>query len=450
MVVSVEIALVVGVLVVAASFAGVVYGRVSERWLVVAIGALLALSAFAAIVLVIGLATGNWDWQPLALAFGGLAAATAAEAGALGLSRGLSRLRSIEAESALVLEQLGDLIATEAEVRATELEHTLARERAETIHLIGEEERRIRELRRAEVEREAEAARASLIEGVTATQQRLEQRLTAWTSDLERAQQQLKVRLEELIRRQAEALQGHEARLTAHADEVAALEEEQASAIARLRVDLERAIVESAELAKSEIETHAVERRRALHEVGDRLRTRERALREQIEREEVEVRAQLSAETAEVERRALEQLDRLMDRSVLRLGEDAERRFDAQLRDAREKTAERLSRELELSMETFTRSAEKEVAARIAEAAQSSALKLQRQIDDVVRAAEAQTSISNERIQTLTARLERSLEAAHDRLGEFEANVELELSTKLGEMERVLRAAEQSIERERA
>ena len=173
-------------------------------------------------------------------------------------------------------------------------------------------------------------------------------------------------------------------------------------------------------------------------------------MREQIEREELELRGQLGASLSEVERRQLEQLERSLDRAVLRLGEEAERRFDQQLKESREKTAERLGRELELNMETFTRSAEKEVAARIAEAAQISATKFQRQIDDVVRAAEVQTQISNERIQTLTERLERSLEAAHDRLAAFEANVELELSTKLGEMERALRAAEQVIERERA
>jgi len=44
-------------------------------------------------------------------------------------------------------------------------------------------------------------------------------------------------------------------------------------------------------------------------------------------------------------------------------------------------------------------------------------------------------------------RLEKSLEAAHDRLNAFEAHVELELSAKLGEIERALRAAGQAAER---
>ena len=449
MVLALEILLVVSLVAVAASFVAVVYRRVPERWLAIAIALLIALAGFAAIVLAVGLATDRWSWQPVAVVFGGLVAAALAEVGALGLSRGMRRMRSVEDESALILDQLDDMLAANAAQRAKELEHTLARERAETIHLVTEEERRIRDERRIEVSREAELAGNELIESVTSNQQRLEHRLAAWSSDLERAQQQLKARLEELIRHQAEALKDHESRLNVQASEVSSLEEEQNVAIARVRAELDRAIVDAAETAKVEIEAHATERRKALHEVGERLRARERAMREQVDREEVEVRAQLSGEIAEVERRALEQLDRLMDRAVLRLSEDAERRFDAQLRDAREKTADRLSRELELSMETFTRSAEKEVAARISEAAQSSALKLQRQIDDVVRAAEAQTSISNERIHALTERLERSLDAAHGRLTEFEANVELELSAKLGEIERTLRAAEQTVERER-
>jgi hypothetical protein len=356
-------------------------------------------------------------------------------------------LRSVETEASLVLEQLDEALAAAAVQRMKELDRTLARERAETVHLLMEQERRIREERRADAGREAEAARESLIESVTANQRRLEQRLGAWSADLERAQQQLKARLETLIRQQAEALALHEARLADVGRDVGALEEEQHGAISQVRGDLERLVNEATVAVQAEIETHAAERRRALHEVGERLRSRERALREQVEREEVEVRAQLTSETAEVERRALEQLERLIERATLRLSEDAERRFDAQLRESREKTAGRLSRELELQMETFSRSAEKEVATRITEAAQASALKLQRQIDDVVRAAEAQTGLSNERIQALTARLDRSLELANERLAEFEASVELEVSTKLGEIERALRAAEQSAER---
>ena len=450
MVVAMEIVLAAGIAVVAASFVSLILGRISDHALVILTAVLAAAAGVAGVIFAVGLATGEWDWRPLAASFGGLVAAAAAEAGALGLLRGLTRLQSVEDEEARMLERLQDALDAHANRRIVELEQTLARERAETMHLLAEQERVLREARRADVEQNAEEARAELIDAVAESQQRLEGRLSAWSSDLERAQQQLKVRLEELIRKQADALQGHEARLSDHAAEVAALEAEQHAAIARIRAELERAAEESLAVMQAEIEIHAAERRRALHEVSERLRARERSMREQIEREELELRGQLGASLSEVERRQLEQLERSLDRAVLRLGEEAERRFDQQLKESREKTAERLGRELELNMETFTRSAEKEVGARIAEAAQISATKFQRQIDDVVRAAEVQTQISNERIQTLTERLERSLEAAHDRLAAFEANVELELSTKLGEMERALRAAEQTIERERA
>jgi hypothetical protein len=450
MVLAVEILLAAGVALVAASFVAVILGRISERSLLALTALLALLAGFAGIVFVVGLATGSWDWEPLAVAFGGLVAATMAEAGAFALARGLSRIRLVEEEGARLRGGLDSSLTAHAQLRAAELEQTLARERAETKHLIAQQERGLREERRAELERQAEAARAELTEAVGASQRRLESRLSAWSTDLERAQQQLKARLEELMQRQADALQAHQARLGDHAAEVVSLEEQQRSAIARIRVELERSVAESIESMQAEIEIHASERRRALHEVSERLRTRERSLREQIEREELELRSQLDTVFADVERRQLEQLERSLDRAAVRLGEEAERRFDTQLKESREQTAERLRRELELNMETFTRTAEKEVADRIAEAAQASAVKLQRQIDDVVRAAEVQTAVSNERIQTLSERLEHSLEAAHERLAAFEAHVELELSAKLGDMERTLRAAEQSVERERA
>lgn len=445
MVATAEITLAVGIAIVAASFVGVVLDRVSDRTLVAGIVVLGVLAGATGILFAIGLVIDRWSWEQLLVAFAGLVAATAAQAGTLGLARGLRRLRAVEDERTQMLADLDHELEVHVGRRLSELDRTLARERAETMHLLVEQERELRETRRREAEQEAEAAQTQLIQTVSDSQMRIEQRLSAWSADLERAQQRLKTRLEDLIRQQADALKGHEQRLAEHAAEVSRLEDEQNAAIGRIRTELDRSIVEASETAKAEIEVHAADRRRALHEVGERLRARERAMREQVEREESEVRQQLAQIVEEVERRHLEQLERILDRAVIRLSEDAERRFDAQLRESREKTAERLSRELELSMDTFTRSAEKEVAARITEAAQASATRLQRQIDDVVRAAEAQTTLSDERIHALTGRLERSLEAANDRLIGFEAQVELEVSTKLAEIERALRAAEQSI-----
>jgi hypothetical protein len=447
MVVALEVALAVALVAVAAAFLGVVFGRVAERWLVALAALLFGLACAAGVLVAVGAAIDRWDLGELAVVAGGFLASAAAVAGALGLSRGLARSRSFDELGADLRDQLDEMLARHAEQRAEELSHTLARERAETSHLIAEQERQLREEARLEVVQSVEAVRAELTEGVSETQRRLEQRLSSWSSDLERAQQQLKARLETLIRQQADALQAHEARLGAHAAEVEALEEHQRAAMARIQDELERAVAEALETTKGEIETHAVERRRALHEVGERLRSRERSMREQIEREEGELRQQLTAALAEVERRHLEQLERALDRSVVRLQEDAERTFDRQLREAREKTAERLSRELELAMEHFLKAAETEVVNRIADSAQASAARFQRQIDDLVRAAEVQAGISNERVVALSERLERSLEAAHDRLNAFESHVELELTTKLEEIERAFRTAGAAAER---
>jgi len=96
MVAALEIALAVGIALVAASFIGVILDRVSDRVLLAGVVALGALAAGSGIVFAVGLAIDRWDWEQLLVAFAGLIAATAAQAGALGLGRGLRRLRDVE------------------------------------------------------------------------------------------------------------------------------------------------------------------------------------------------------------------------------------------------------------------------------------------------------------------------------------------------------------------
>ena len=170
-------------------------------------------------------------------------------------------------------------------------------------------------------------------------------------------------------------------------------------------------------------------------------------MREQIEREEGELRQQLAMALAEVERRHLEQLQRSLDRSVVSFQEDAEQHVRPPAsRRPREDRRAALARARALDG-AFPQGAETEVVNRIADSAQASATRFQRQIDDLVRAAEVQAGISNERVQALAERLERSLEGAHERLGAFEAHLELELTTKLDEIERAFRGATSPPER---
>jgi hypothetical protein len=270
-----------------------------------------------------------------------------------------------------------------------DLQRIVARERAEASHVLTEQERRFAEERRASIESQLEVARDGLTDAILKIERRLEQRVSAWTDDLDRGQR------------------AREAEFT--------------------------------ELAKSEIELHAAERRRALHEVGERLRTRERVMREQIQREETETMQRLALALSDVERRQVESLQRSLDRATSRIVEDAERRFDEQIRQAREKSAERLSRELDKAMEQFAQRAEKEVADSIAETARTTVERLQRQVHDFVRAAETQQEVASERVRVVTMRLHEAISSAEMRLVTQQQQVEAELSAKIVELQRLLR-----------
>ena len=169
---------------------------------------------------------------------------------------------------------------------------------------------------------------------------------------------------------------------------------------------------------------------------------RERTLREQIDREEAEALARLSAGLTDAERRQLVQFSRAIDRAGARYVEDAERRFDELIKQSREKSAERLARELDKAMEEFARRAEKEVADRIAQVARTTADRLQRRIDDLARAAEVQQDASGERLRLVFERLQEALAHAAERIRAFEEQIEVEVATKTAELERTIRAGE--------
>jgi hypothetical protein len=418
-----ELAFAAGFLAVALSFVALALGRARERVLV-ALTVLLGTGAVAAAAaLGVNLAHRFTDTAPLILAAGGLAAAAAAELGLIGLSRGFRRVRELEQVSDEARTQLFDFVETEMRERTLELERMLARERANASHQLSEQERRLAEERRNIVERQAERARIELTQAVSAVQERLERRLMAWAADLDRGQRELEAHLTELGQRQKEAVSVYEARLAADSERVEAASEEQRLALLKLREALQRLGTEFLEEGRSEIEAHAAERRRALHEVGERIRNRERSLREQIEREEVETRSRLASGLVDVERRHVTMLDRALERAATRLTEYAEKQFDAQIRESREKAAERLSRELEKGIEQLARQAEKEVSDRITEIARQAAERLQKRIAEVERSGETQHELAAERVRDLAGRLDEAIAAAEDRLAVIETDV---------------------------
>jgi chromosome segregation ATPase len=427
MTLALEIAFAASIVVVGATLLGVVFWRVPERLLVASAAALALLALAGAVVAGIRIAEGTSDEALLLVTVGGLLVAALAQAALVVLARGLRRVENLERVGDQARDRLDSYLEEHADRRSAELERVLAKERANASYVLGEQERRLAEERRDMVARQAELARVELAEAVTSAQERLESRLRAWAADLDRGQGEMEAQLAELGQRQKDALTEYDARLRADAERLATASEEQRQAIAQLRSEFERVLTDFVEEGRGEIETHADERRRALHEVGERLRARERALREQIEREEVEARARLVQELTEVERRQLAQLERTLERAASRLSEDADRRFDEQIKASREKSAQRLSHELDKSLEEFVRQAENEVSDRITELGRLTADRMERRLRDVARAAEAQGEVASERVRNLTERFDKSLAAAEERIAAFEAYAEIRL-----------------------
>jgi hypothetical protein len=411
-----------GLAVIGLSLAAVAFGRAKERHLLWAAGALAVASAAAGAALLVNVIQPFTETDAIVLAAGGLAAAAIGELGLVAYLRALRRTQEVERLSVAARDELARFVETEMRERMLELERLLARERANASHQLSEQERRLSEERRDVVERQTERARVELTQAVSAVQERLERRLMAWAADLDRGQRELEAHLTALGERQREGVAAYEARLDADAGRVEAASEEQKLALLKLREALQRLGTEFLEEGRSEIEVHAAERRRALHEVSERIRNRERALREQIDREEAEARSRLSSGLADAEKRHLGALERAFDRAATRLSEYAEKQFDAQIRESREKAAERLARELEKGIEQFARQSEQDIANRIDETARQSADKLQRRISEAARTGEAQHDLAAERVRQLTERLEDALSAAEERLAAIEVD----------------------------
>lgn len=424
MALALEIAFATAIVVVALSLLAVVTGRASDRLLLIVTIVLAAGATVGVIALGVDLVESYTDIDAVLLAAGGFAAAAVAEAGLLALNRGLRRMQEVESLTDAARAEIHAFAEEEVQQRILELERMLARERANTGHQLSEQERRLAEERRDTVERQAERARVELTQTVASVQERLEQRLMAWAADLDRGQRELERKLAELGQKQREAVAAYEARLAADAERVDATSEEQRLALTKLREELQRFGTSFLEEGRSEIEIHAAERRRALHEVSERIRSRERSLREQLERDEGEARARIAAGLEETERRHLAALDRALERAATRLSEYAEKQFDSQIKESREKAAERLSRELDKAIEQFARQAEKDVSDRIADMARLTADRLQRRIADVARSAEAQHEVAAERVRHLSARFEETLAAAEERQAAIEAELD--------------------------
>ena len=194
----------------------------------------------------------------------------------------------------------------------------------------------------------------------------------------------------------------------------------------RLREELERSAQAAVAEALEELEAHTGERRRVIEEIADRLRRREQALTEQVERGETEAARRIEASFADIERRQVEHLQRVIAREAraVRRGGGASS-STRRCASAREEAAGRLSRELDRAVETFVRQADTVFAERLTQTGDAGQQRLE------ARQRQAQAAFERQRDE-LAASFASAIAAADAELrrtlGAFVAEAEAERS----------------------
>ncbi|MEX0674966.1 MAG: hypothetical protein WD981_05120 [Gaiellaceae bacterium] len=389
-----------------------------------------------------------------ALAAGGLTACFVAALAGIPLVRALARGRRIDAEIARGERRLRDVVAADTGKNAEELERLLARARADTLSQLAEEERRIAEERRRELAERERTAGAAFTAALADAERRVETRLSGWAEDLERAQNNLAAQLAQLLDRQKRLIADAETRIATDVERLASTADEEHAAITRLREELGKAAGQLVAESTAELEGHAAERRKALHELSERLRRRERELSERIEREQAEAVQRIHAGFSDLERRALDQLERANERAWTRFSEAAALQFSDVIKQAREDAARRLSRELDRAVESFAREGARLLGEQAAQVAETGAQRIEkrmsraasgierqrdellgaleqrlttaesdfrRQLQAVAAEAEAERVAIETRVQALARRVDETLAASRERLAELES-----------------------------
>jgi hypothetical protein len=424
------IAFAVAVVVAAGSFAAAALGRASRTLLLGAAG-LIGAAAVAAWV-----AFALDPSSALAISATGLVACVLLPIAGLGLQRGLARGREIDEEIERAKAELAEVARTEVSRRSGELERTLSRARADSLSAYAEEERRLAETRRSALGESEQRLRHGLAEAFSKVQGQVEQRLASWHQDLDRAQRQLGTRLEEIAQRERSLIEALEARLENDGERVKVADEEQKAAVNRLREDLARTAAEVATNAEAELESHAAERRRALHQVSDRMTARERDLLRRIEREEADASRRIQSAFVDVERRQVEQLERVLDRAAARFVDAAAVQFEGTVKAAQEDAARRLQRELERSVQSFARQGESLLAERLTQLGDAGGMRLEKKLSQVAETLERQRE---DFVGAVTSRLNDLENDFRQRLAALAAEEETEraaLETRLAEIAR--------------
>jgi hypothetical protein len=425
-----QIVFAVTAVVTAGSLLAAAFDRASRRVLL-ALAVAIGLGAVAAWVA----AVVRRDVELVVVA-GGMTLAFAAELLAVRLRDLLRAAGRVDEQLARAQSRLHSLVAREAEDRAVELELVLARARADSTSMLAEQERRFAEERRVAAAERSRAAVDELVEALTKAQQQIEARFNAWNDDLDRARHAVGDQVAQLAQRQKQLISEAEARIASDAERLEAESEQQRAGLVKLRDDLARATQEAVAGGASELESFAAERRRALHELNERMRRRERQMAELIEREETEAMRRIQAGFTEVERKQIEQLDRILQRATTSYSDAAAQQFADTVRGTREAAATRLSRELDRSVQSFVREAQTVLAERLTQVGDAGAQRLERRLTQVTESLDRQRA---EAIANFEARLTQAEQDLRRRLDGLSSDTEAEravLEARLRELAR--------------
>jgi hypothetical protein len=372
----------------------------------------------------------------LAVVAGGITLAFAGELAAVRLRDLMRDARRVDDQMLRAQSRLGSFVARQADEINAELERTLARARADSLSQLAEQERRIAEQRRAAATEGSRLAGDELGQALVAAQQQVEARLAAWRDDLERAQRGVTEQIAQLAQRQEQLISEAETRIAADTERLEGESEQQRLALLRLRDDLTRTTQEAVRAGTAELDAYSSERRRALHELNDRIRNRERQLSQQVEREEADAMRRIQASFADVERKQIEQLERILNRATASYSDAAAQQFADALKAARENAGTRLARELDRAVQAFAREAQTVLAERLSQIADAGARRLEKRM---ARATESLERQGAEALAELESRLGHSEQELRRRLDGLAADMEAEravLDARLRELAR--------------
>ena len=279
--------------------------------------------------------------------------------GALGLWLALRRARSrAAAADELVFDaqrRLREVVEQETAAHADAVRRLLARERADSISMLEEKERRLADAHVASLAERERGIRDAVATELAAVERRVEERLRAFTDDVDRVQQHLETQTTRLEQKLSQAVADVEARIEAETAELGSTAAEQREAVLRLREGLEQAASATVAEALDALESETVERRRAIEVISERLRAREKAIADGIDSAETDARARLDVAFVEFERRQGERVERAVARELERHVQAATLTFEERMRELRDEAATRLARELERAVDLLGR-----------------------------------------------------------------------------------------------